>query len=130
MPTPAGGARRQQGAAAEQLAAQFLERQGYRILARHYTCSLGELDLVALDGACLVFVEVRSLQKQEAAVAAASVDAAKQRRLARLALAYLQRYHLLDKPARFDVIALGRSPQGDWQILHYPNAFSLEVLGD
>ena len=66
------------------------KRLGYRILARNYTCPLGELDLVALDGGCIVFVEVRSTGTDDADRPAASVDAAKQRRLTNLALHFLQ----------------------------------------
>ncbi len=52
--------RRWFGTRSERAAARFLRRLGYRILARNYTCSHGELDLIALDGRCIVFVEVRS----------------------------------------------------------------------
>src|SRR5439155_8813704 len=78
--------RRWFGTRSERAAARFLRRRGYRIVARNYTCSLGELDLVALDGRTLVFVEVRSTATEDAERPAASVDPAKQRRLTDLAL--------------------------------------------
>src|SRR5438270_9977454 len=98
--------RRWFGSRSERAAGRFLRRLGYRILARNYTCPQGELDLVALDGCCVVFVEVRSTETADPVRPAASVDAAKQRRLTDLALHFLQRHRLLDRPARFDVLAV------------------------
>ena len=91
---------------------RFLRRLGYRILARNYTCPYGELDLVALDGPCIVFVEVRSTETADLERPAASVDAAKQRRLTDLALHFLRQHRLLDRPARFDVLAVSWPPVG------------------
>jgi putative endonuclease len=120
--------RRWFGTRSERAAARFLRRLGYRILERNYTCPQGELDLIALDGRCLVFVEVRSTGSDDAERPAASVDEAKQRRLTRLALYYLQEHHLLDCGARFDVLALSW-PEGQRQprIVHYRQAF--EAIG-
>jgi putative endonuclease len=105
-----------------------LRRLGYRILARNYTCPHGELDLVALDGRCIVFVEVRSTGSHDAQRPAASVDDAKQRRLTRLAVYYLQQHHLLDRAARFDVLTLSWPPdRRQPHIQHFPHAF--EAVG-
>jgi putative endonuclease len=120
--------RRWFGTRSERAAARFLRRLGYRILARNYTCPHGELDLIALEGRCIVFVEVRSTGCDDADRAAASVDDAKQRRLTRLALYYLQEHHLLDCPARFDVLALSWPPErSEPRIVHYRHAF--EAIG-
>ena len=120
--------RRWFGTRSERAAARFLRRLGYRVVARNYTCSLGELDVVALDGRTLVFVEVRSTATEEAERPAASVDVVKQRRLTDLALHFLRRHRLLDRPARFDVLAVCW-PEGQRQpaIHHYPAAF--EAVG-
>ena len=120
--------RRWFGTRSERAAARFLKGRGYRILYRNYRCPHGELDLVALDGKCVVFVEVRSTGTADATRPAASVDAVKQRRLTDLALHFLQQYRLLDHPARFDVLALSW-PQGRRrpEVVHYPNAF--EAVG-
>ena len=116
--------RRWFGTRSERAAARFLKKLGYRILAHNYTCPLGELDLIALDGKCLVFVEVRSTESSDPTRAAASVDAEKQRRLTQLALFYLKHQGLLDCPARFDVVALSwPATQEEPTIAHYPNAF-------
>ncbi len=120
--------RRWFGTRSERAAARHLQKLGYRILRRNYRCPQGELDLVALDGNCIVFVEVRSTGGTDATRPAASVDPAKQRRLTNLALHFLQRYRLLDHPARFDVLAVCW-PEGrrEPDVVHYPSAF--EAVG-
>ena len=98
--------RRWFGTRSERAAARFLKRLGYRILVRNFTCDLGELDIIALDRACIVFVEVRSTEGTDHDRPAASVDLAKQKKLSRLALYFLKRKHLLNHAARFDVLTL------------------------
>jgi putative endonuclease len=116
--------RRWFGDRSERAAARFLRRLRYRILARNVNLTIGELDLVALDGRTLVFVEVRSTAGGSVERPTLSVDSAKQRKLTAVALAYLQKHRLLDHPARFDVIAVSwPANQREPQIVHYPNAF-------
>jgi putative endonuclease len=120
--------RRWFGSRSERAAARFLKAKGYRILARNYTCPHGELDLIALDGKCVVFVEVRSTEQGEATRPALSVDDAKQRRLTNLALHFLKRHRLLDNAVRFDVLAVSWPPgKREPEITHYPHAF--EAVG-
>ncbi len=120
--------RRLFGNRSERAATRFLKRLGYRILFRNLRSRRGELDIVAMDGSCIVFVEVRSTEQETAERPAASVGPEKQRRLTQLALAFLQRHRLLDHPARFDVLAISW-PAGRKQpkIDHYVNAF--EAVG-
>jgi putative endonuclease len=92
------------GRAAEDLAARFLERHGLAIVARNYRCRAGEIDLVARDGDTLAFVEVRLRGTAAFGGAAASVDAAKQRRILRAARHYLAGRS--DQPCRCDVVLL------------------------
>jgi putative endonuclease len=120
--------RRWFGTRSERAAARFLRGLGYRILFANYRCPQGEIDLVALDGSTVVFVEVRSTGGADVSRPAASVDRAKQQRLTQLALHFLQKRRLLDRPARFDVLALSwRLDHRDPEITHYPNAF--EAVG-
>ena len=120
--------RRWFGTRSERAAARFLRRKGYRVVARNYSCPLGELDLVALDGRCVVFVEVRSTESADPARPAASVDAAKQRRLTDLALHFLHKHRLLNAAARFDVLAVCWPPgRREPVIEHFPHAF--EAVG-
>lgn len=60
-----GGNTRKTGARYELLAAVHLEKCGYRIIEKNYRCRIGEIDLVACDGAYLVFVEVKYRKQQE-----------------------------------------------------------------
>jgi len=120
--------RRWFGTRSERAAARYLRRQGFRILAQNYTCPQGELDLVALDGTCVVFVEVRSTGSDDVSRPATSVDLAKQRRLTDLAVYFLREHRLLNQAARFDVLALTWPPeQRAPTITHYRNAF--EAVG-
>jgi putative endonuclease len=116
--------RRWFGQRSERAAARFLKRQGFRILGRNISLPQGEIDLVALDGGCLVFVEVRSTGNDDVERPATSVDAVKQRRLTALALSYLQRHRMLGTCARFDVVAVSwPANQPAPAIVHYRNAF-------
>lgn len=120
--------RRWFGSRAERAAARYLRRLGWSILRRNWSCPHGEIDLIAADGECIVFVEVRSTGRDSADRPAASVDAAKQARLTRLALHFLQTYRLLDRSARFDVLAISW-PDGASEPLvdHFRQAF--EAVG-
>lgn len=95
------------GDAAEALALAFLAGQGLALVERNVASRLGEIDLVMRDGDSIVFVEVRSRAPSGFGGAAASVGAAKQRRLRREAQRYLNARFGDRWPAcRFDVCAL------------------------
>jgi len=93
------------GERGERLAAYYLVRQGWKIVARNWRDVVGELDIVAVDNRTVVFVEVKtwSIADQSPALA---VDHDKQTRLTRLALRFLKQHDLLEVSARFDVIAI------------------------
>jgi putative endonuclease len=97
--------RRETGIAAEALAADFLRGRGLVIVARNYRCRLGEIDLVARDGATLVFVEVRLRGSAKFGGALASITPAKQRKLVAAAGLFLSRYGRAP-PCRFDAVLL------------------------
>lgn len=102
------------GAAAENLAADFLCRQGLAILLRNYRRRFGELDIVAREGDVLVIVEVRVRASEEFGGAAASVDGWKQRKIVRAAqLLLLERKDLAALRARFDVVVV-RDRKIEW----------------
>ena len=108
--------------AAEDAAAQFLARQGYQIAKRNYTTRLGEIDIVAIDGGMVVFVEVKSRASVDYGPPEVAVDRRKRAKLRRIAQLFLERYKLLDTPCRFDVVAL--TPKGnDWHIELFQDAF-------
>lgn len=102
-PKPAAG-KRGKGDAGEALAEKFLRRKGYRILARNWRIPAAEVDLVARDGGCLVFVEVKSVH-DGGVEPVDQVTAHKRRKLTEAAHAYLARTRGA-APARFDVVTV------------------------
>lgn len=121
--------RLRRGALGEEAAARWARRQGWKVLERNVRSKLGEIDLIARDGATLVFVEVKARQAGSLAPPEAAVTRAKQRRLARLAQAYLQRRRLHKLPCRFDVIAVELAADASVVALHHlPGAFELSSL--
>lgn len=112
------------GRRGEEAAARYLRRIGYRVVAHSDRSKPGEIDLVAIDGRTVVFVEVKTRQSGEAGHPSEAVDEIKQQKLTRLALAYLKRHGLLEYQARFDVIAV-TWPEGRRRpvIEHLKNAF-------
>jgi putative endonuclease len=93
------------GDAAETLAAQHLVRHGLTIVQRNYHCRHGEIDLIARDGAALVFVEVRLRSPGKFGGAAASITPAKQQKIMATARYYLSALPVMP-PCRFDVLLL------------------------
>ena len=93
------------GRLGEQLAAEHFERLGWVIVARNFRTRAGQIDLVAREGATLVFVEVRMRRSQAFGGAAASITARKRERLAKAASAYLAMLGR-EPPCRFDAILL------------------------
>lgn len=93
------------GAEAEDRAAEHLQRQGLKLLARNWRCRQGEIDLIMRDGATLVFVEVRSRNSPAFGGAGASITPAKQAKLIRAA-----QHYLLQNPSsvacRFDAVLI------------------------
>jgi putative endonuclease len=110
---------RRLGAQAEARAAEYLQRKGYRVVDRNWTCRGGEIDLVCSDGDTLVFVEVRSRASTSHGTPLETVVDGKRRRLIRAAEIYLHMKDLQDRACRFDVVAL----VGD-DIEHIEDAFS------
>lgn len=102
------------GQDAEGAAVEFLHAQGLTVLLRNYRGKVGELDIVARDGATVVVIEVRKRTSDRFGGAAASVDWRKQTKIRRAAALLMQRRaDLASMPMRFDVIAIG--PRGlEW----------------
>jgi putative endonuclease len=109
----------------EEAAARYLKRQGYRIVERGHDSRLGELDIIAVDGRTVVFVEVKTRASSDAGRPADAIDANKQRRMTQSALAYLKSKRLLENAARFDVVAVTWSADAKRpDIEHFQNAFA------
>lgn len=116
--------RRGLGRHGEDLAARHLAARGYDIIARNWRCEVGEIDLVARDGAGLVFVEVRTRRGRALGSPEESITAAKQARLIDLAEAYVQAEHW-DGSWRIDVVAVEMDRRGRLlRVDHYENAIT------
>lgn len=115
--------RQQLGIAGEELAARELTSRGYAILERRYRTRYGEIDIVAEEGGTLVFVEVRARATAEFGRAAESVTGMKKRRVAAMAVDYLARHHMTNRPCRFDVVAIDAALSDCPEITVYPGAF-------
>ena len=111
-----------QGRAGEEAAAHFLKRQGYTIVERNWRCKAGEVDLICLDRATVVFVEVRTRTAPARVTPAQSITPAKISRLAKAASRFLSQRGWWDKSCRFDLIAVTDTGQ-DVKLEHIPDAF-------
>lgn len=120
--------RRWFGTRSERAAGRFLRGLGYRVLARNVSNAGGELDLVALDGRTVVFVEVRSTADEDTLEVGESIDDRKQRKLTAAALEFLRRHGLLGHAARFDVVIVSWPPgKREPAVEHHRQAF--EAVG-
>lgn len=116
--------RRSLGERGEQAACRFLRRLGYKIVERGARPRYGEIDLVAIDGRVVVFVEVKTRASHEGGHPAEAVGTRKQQRLSRAARLWLRWHRLTHLPARFDVVAITWRPeQRHPAIEHVRNAF-------
>jgi putative endonuclease len=98
--------KRQLGQRGEEIAAAYLQQQGYVIVTCNWRCPVGELDIVAREGETLAFVEVRARRGDRFGTAEESITHAKQAKLVELARTYLQENCLTDQDWRIDVVAI------------------------
>lgn len=117
--------RQRLGQSGEEKVAGYLEKRGYTILVKNYRCKVGEIDIIAQDGPVLVFIEVKTRSSLDYGFPAEAVTHRKQRQISRAAQWYLAQQHLVDVPARFDVIAVLSGNAAHDQIEHINNAFDL-----
>lgn len=113
------------GAWGEALAAEYLRKKKYTVLASGYRCRFGEIDLIVRDKKSLIFVEVKLRKSDKFAEAREFVDFRKQNRLRTTAELYLSQ-HPTDLQPRFDVIEIYAplgSATANPRIIHMENAF-------
>ena len=117
MPTP----RQQLGQTAEQLAAQYLQQQGFTIVARNYRHGRAEVDLVACKDKLLVFVEVKARSSSQFGHPETFVSEQQQERLLTAAEEYIIT-HQWDDNIRFDIIGV-YFQHGRHTLDHFEDAF-------
>ncbi len=114
------------GAVGELLAARYLRRHGYEILAANYRTRFGEIDIIAANKQYIAFVEVKLRADTAIYTPQEAVTAVKQRKILRTAMLYLQT-HATDLQPRFDVISIvtkaGDDPLEVKSLTHLPHAF-------
>ena len=108
--------RLQLGARGEELAAEYLAQNGYRIVISNFTVPVGrnsrgaqvtgEIDLIALDGETLCFVEVKTRRSDEYLAPTVNVDLRKQRQIIRTAKVYRRIFNIWQREYRYDVVSI------------------------
>lgn len=119
---------RAKGRIAESAAVRWLKREGYEIVETNFAIRAGEIDVIAIesaiDGDTLCFIEIKARRTSHFGPAIGAVTPHKQRRIAKVAAAYLAA-HDWDGPCRFDVLGMDRGEEA-WEFTLIRSAF--EVL--
>lgn len=110
------------GTRGEDIAVDYLNRKGYRILTRNFRFGRGEIDIIAEDQDVLVFIEVKSRSSDAYGEPEDSITIRKRKQLRKVALGYLFVHAIEGKPCRFDVVAISFEG-GSYTLRHIENAF-------
>jgi putative endonuclease len=97
---------REEGALGEEMAIKTLRSKGYKIVERNHRNKLGEIDVIAEEGGCLVLVEVKKRNTERFGEAICAVDERKKRHLIKAALFYMKLHIFFDRSVRFDMIGI------------------------
>lgn len=111
------------GAGAEDLAANFLRKLGYSIIAKNFRTKIGELDIIAKDKHTICFIEVKCRSNLSCGLPQEAITDFKRHNISRTALFYLKKNKLLDVDARFDVVGINLD-EGKCEL--FKNAFELD----
>ncbi len=106
----------------EETALSAIERAGYVKVCTNYRCPLGEIDLIAMDGDTLVFIEIKTRKGRSPSEAKEAVNYKKQRQITKVAFSYMKARGCMGVKARFDVVAIGMGNNGP-EIELIKNAF-------
>ena len=90
----------------ENIAKKHLKDNGYRVIESNFKNKIGEIDIIALDHGVLVFVEVKYRKSDYFGLPREAVDLRKQQKIKLVAMGYINKYKLHDKPCRFDVLEI------------------------
>ncbi len=106
------------GRQGEQLAAEYLQRAGLRILDRNWRCAEGEIDIVAADRRVLVVCEVKTRSGTRYGTPLEAITRQKRNRLRRLAVRWVVAHGLLFDEVRVDVVGVLKSASGEFSLEH------------
>lgn len=112
------------GKAGEDIAFKKLKKLGYKCIERNYRCTLGEIDIIARHGDCLVFIEIKTRKGRNTGYAKEAVNYRKIKQISKTALNYMKEKDCCDIKSRFDVVAVSIN-DGKPDIEVIQNAFEL-----
>jgi putative endonuclease len=112
------------GREGEDRAARYLVKQGYKILERNFSTTVGEIDLIALHEGAVVFVEVKTRTTDAYGAPELAVTPQKQRRMVKAALSYIKRRKFYQVPCRFDIVAISAATEKEIELIQ--NAFEMD----
>ncbi len=98
--------KRQVGLVGEEAAVKALKKQGYKILERNHATRFGEIDVIAEEDGCLVFVEVKKRNTDQFGDALSAITKAKQQHMIKSALWYMKKHKCFNRHVRFDAVGL------------------------
>ncbi len=113
------------GKRGEQEAVALLQTQGYKIIECNYRTKLGEIDIIAQDNDTICFVEVRTKTSPDEGHPLESISPHKCRKLTQAAWCYLKEKNLTESNARFDVVAVVPSDDGEYKTELVKDAFEI-----
>jgi putative endonuclease len=116
----------ERGRIGEEAAADYLKKNGLKLLARNFESKRGEIDLVLKEGDCLVFAEVKARNAGGWTRPAAAVDQKKRRNLSMAALDYLRTIKNPTIKVRFDIVEVLLDGDMVREVRHLPNSFEME----
>lgn len=113
--------KREEGTLGEEQAAKTLKREGYRIIETNFRTRFGEIDIIAEEKGCLVFVEVKKRNTDTFGDPFHAINARKRQHMIKSALFYMKRHNCFNRPVRFDVVGIEKD-----RVTIIRNAFVVE----
>ncbi len=117
--------RLQLGQEGESAAIDFLKKKSYRILEKNFRSKLGEIDIIAEQNGVIIFIEVKARSNHEFGHPFTALTPAKQKKIIQTAQGFLAQKRIVNKPVRFDVVALTAESSNSWKIELLEDAFQL-----
>ena len=114
------GSRMALGKWGEDIAEKYLKKKGYLIMERNFRCRLGEIDIIALDGKTLVFIEVKTRMSQKYGLPCEAINHEKLRHIERTAAYYMMLKPADHQEARLDAVEILKC-EGKYYINHIEN---------
>jgi putative endonuclease len=112
------------GKIGEEIAVQYLAKNGYIILEKNFKVAFGEIDIIVEKNNCICFVEVKSRKSEKYGLPEEAITQFKKNKIIKVAQLYIKKKHIRNKLFRFDVISINLDKRISIIIRHIKNAFS------